>query len=116
MSTFTIKPRFRELGYDYNAHIMIIEAQTQNEALETAKNSSLGRFDNWTFHVEPFNQKKIHKGFRAFIDMTDKTSRSQEGKRINKMELSRPQRRALRRTQMGNYTNGCKPTTKFKCW
>lgn len=116
MSTFTVRPRYRELGYDYNAPVMIIEATKHNEAIEIAKNSSLGRFPEWSFHVEPFHKKEIHKRWRKFVDRTDNNSKSQKGKLVTGQGLSRPQRRALRRKQMGSYPQGCKQTTKFKCW
>lgn len=116
MSTFTIRPRYRDLGYDYNAPVMIIEATTHNEAIEIAKNSSLGRFDKWTFHVETFTPKKIFKRMKVFVNRSTPNSKSQNGKIKNNQELSRPQRRAARRVQMGSYPNGRKNTTKFKCW
>lgn len=115
MSTFIIIPKFRDSMTMYNAPTMFIEAANQNEAQLIADNCSLARFNEWTFHVGQYQERR-KTATGIFIDKTDSKSKSQIGKRKNSMQLSRPQRRALRRTQMGNYSDGCKQTTKFKCW
>lgn len=116
MSTYTIKPKYKtSVNSFYNAPTMFIEAQNQDDALEIAKSSALGRFEDWTFHVESFSPRKIFKN-GTFKDRTDSKSFSQVGKRKTGQQISRPQRRALRRQQMGTYPPGCRPTAKFKCW
>lgn len=57
MSTFTARGKYRKNGYEYKAPTMFIEASTLDEAIDIAKKSSLGRFDEWSFHVEAFTQR-----------------------------------------------------------
>lgn len=96
MSTFTIKPVFRTAETRYDAPTMIVEASTYNEAVQMAKNSALGRFPEWTFAVNPFQQKNLAKGLYKKKEVNP-LSKSQLGKKITGHSDSRPVRRANKR-------------------
>lgn len=96
MSTFTIKPVYKTAETRYDAPTMIVEAGTYNEAVQMAKNSALGRFHEWTFAVNPFQQKIFGKGIFKKKEINP-NSKSQLGKKKTGHEDSRPVRRAIKR-------------------
>lgn len=99
MSKFIIIPKFQSkenINVQYHAPCMIIEAQDQGTAILIAESSALSRFDEWSFHVATFFEKKRHAGI-APSKTADPNSKSQKGKQITGHSNSRPMRRALNR-------------------
>lgn len=92
MSLYIVIPKTTQLGYSYNAPIMLIEANSQQEAISK---SGLSRFPEWTFHVNTFHKKERIK--TKMVIETNPNSKSQKGKLATGHSESRPQRRAIRR-------------------
>lgn len=117
MGTFTIKPVYKTAEIRYDAPTMIVEAGSYDQAVEIARNSSLGRFPNWTFAVNPFQQKNRFKSGNG-IRPTNPQSKSQLGKKITGHSNSRPLRRALKRLGIARIkvTDSNHKGGSMKCW
>lgn len=99
MPKFIIIPKYQSkdnINVSYNAPSMFIEASGQDTAIMIAESSALSRFDEWSFHVATFFEKKRHSGIVP-SKKADPKSKSQKGKSKNGLDNSRQVRRALRR-------------------
>lgn len=120
MSTFIIIPTFRSkdnINVKYSAPSMIVEASGQDMAMAIAENSALARFNEWSFHVSTFFEKKKHSGIMP-SKKADPNSKSQKGKKITGRSDSRPVRRALDRlkTKKNNQSGSHHKGGAMKMW
>lgn len=119
MGLYAIKPVFRTAETRYDAPTMIVEAHSHDAAIEIAKNSALGRFSpEWTFAVNPFQQKVKGKSYYPNQKPVNSKSKSQLGKKVTGYSESRPLRRALSRLAMkkNNQTGSHHKGGSMKMW
>lgn len=118
MAYYTVLPLYKSLTDKYNAPTFQVESHDSKSAMEAAKKSSLGRFEEWSFHV--IQTDKIQRNFlnKKQNSKLDSKSKSQRGKKITGHDNSRPVRRALKRLSIarGSSDKNCKIAGAMKMW
>lgn len=119
MSNFTVVPIYRGYNTKYSAPSFQVDASNSNEAKNLAiKNSALGRFPQWDFHVIKTDNIKANAYVRTKRPTRDPKSKSQLGKIKTGHDNSRPVRRGLRRLSIAKGSNGVgsKVAGAIKMW
>ncbi len=119
MAFYTILPLYKSITDKYNAPTFQVDVHDSKSAMEAAKKSALGRFEDWSFHV--IQTDKIQRNFANKFNKkpkADSNSKSQLGKKITGHSDSRPVRRALKRLSIarGGSDKNCKVAGAMKMW
>lgn len=119
MSNFTVVPIYRGYNTKYSAPSFQVDANSPNDAKSMAiRNSALGRFPEWDFHVIKTENIKVTLGVRTKKPTRNPKSKSQLGKIKTGHDNSRPVRRGLRRLSIAKGSNsvGSKVAGAIKMW